>query len=262
MLLQMYQTKRKNPKLMMVALLNQLPVLKILLLLKIIDTIKIDIRKRNQKNATNAGEFKAPEGPISDHFTGCTNPIDIFLKYLDTEIIDNILYQSNLYITQKLSRAKPTDRREFIGFLGIKILMGYNKLPSWTHFWSNEPDLSVPFASTVMPRNLFPEILSHLHVNDNLLMSRYNIDRLYKLRPLIESLNNRYLKLYDILKQVLIDESMILFKGRSSLKQYNPMKPIKRGYKLRVGADMDGYISTFDVYQGQNAMPKDYNFPA
>ena len=76
---------------MMVALLNQLPVLKILLLLKIIDTIKIDIGKRNQKNATNAGEFKAPEGPISDHFTGCTNPIDIFLKYLDTEIIDNIL---------------------------------------------------------------------------------------------------------------------------------------------------------------------------
>ena len=73
----------------------------ILLLLKIIDTIKIDIGKRNQKNATNASEFKAPEEPISDHFTGCTNPIDIFLKYLDTEIIDNILYQSNLYITQK-----------------------------------------------------------------------------------------------------------------------------------------------------------------
>ena len=214
----MYQNKSKNPKLMMVTLLNQLPVLKVLLLLKIIDTIKIDIGKRNQKNATIAGEFKAPEGPISDHFTGCTNPIDIFLKYLDTEIIDNILYQSNLYITQELSRAKPTDRREFIGFLGIKTLMGYTKLPSWTHFWSNEPDLSVPFASTIMPRNRFAEILSHLHVNDNLLMSRDNTDRLYKLRPLIESLNNRYVKLYDILKQVLIDESMILFKGRSSLK--------------------------------------------
>ena len=40
------------------------------------------------------------------------------------------------------------------------------------------------------------------------------------------------------------------------------MKPIKRGYKLWVGADMDGYISKFDVYQGRNAMPKDYSFPA
>ena len=40
------------------------------------------------------------------------------------------------------------------------------------------------------------------------------------------------------------------------------MKPIKRGYKLRVIVDMDGYISKFDVYQGRNSMPKDYNFPA
>ncbi len=31
------------------------------------------------------------------------------------------------------------------------------------------------------------------------------------------------------------------------------MKPIKRGYKLWVRADMDGYISKFDVYQGKAA---------
>ena len=113
-----------------------------------------------------------------------------------------------------------------------------------------------------MPRNWFAEILLHLHVNDNLLMPRDNTDHLYKLRPLIESLNSRYVRLYNISKQVSIDESMILFKGRSSLKQYNPMKPIKRGYKLWVRADMDGYISKFDVYQGRNTMPKNYNFPA
>ena len=34
-----------------------------------------------------------------------------------------------------------------------------------------------------------------------------------------------YMKLYNVSRQVSIDESMILFKGRSSLKQYNPMKP-------------------------------------
>ena len=55
---------------------------------------------------------------------------------------------------------------------------------------------------------------------------------------------------------------MILFKGRSPLKQYNPMKPIKRGYKLWVRTDMDRYISKFDVFQGRNTMPKDFIFPA
>ena len=91
--------------------------------------------KEKSKNATSTGKFTALKGPLSDHFTDCANPIDIFLKYLDTEIIDNILYQSNSYITQKSYWAKPIDRREFIGFLGIDTLMGYHhKLPSWTHF--------------------------------------------------------------------------------------------------------------------------------
>jgi len=48
-----------------------------------------------------------------------------------------------------------------------------------------------------------------------------------------------------------IDESIVKFKGRSILKQYNPMKPIKRGYKLWVRADKTGYICEFQVYKGK-----------
>ena len=44
---------------------------------------------------------------------------------------------------------------------------------------------------------------------------------------------------------------MICFKGRSSLKQYNPMKPIKRGYKLWCLVDNDGYVYCFDIYTGK-----------
>ena len=72
-----------------------------------------------------------------------------------------------------------------------------------------------------------------------------------KVRPLITAMNNNYMQLYNVSRKVSIDESMILYKGRHSIKQYNPMKPIKRGYKLWVRADMDGYISKFDVYQGK-----------
>ena len=82
--------------------------------------------------------------------------------------------------------------------------MEYHKLPSWIYFWSNEPDLSVPFASTVMHGNRFAEILSHLHVNDNLLMPRVNTDRLYKLYPLLESLKNCCIKLHNISKYQLM----------------------------------------------------------
>ena len=52
---------------------------------------------------------------------------------------------------------------------------------------------------------------------------------------------------------------MILFKGRSSIKQYNPnKKTIKRGYKLWMIAGTDGYINKFDVYQGKfELVPED-----
>ena len=42
---------------------------------------------------------------------------------------------------------------------------------------------------------------------------------------------------------------MVPYKGRSSLKQYMPQKPVKRGFKVWVRADStNGYVSQFQVY--------------
>ena len=45
---------------------------------------------------------------------------------------------------------------------------------------------------------------------------------------------------------------MIKFKGRSSMKQYLPKKPVKRGFKVWVRADaVTGYVCEFQVYTGK-----------
>jgi len=59
-----------------------------------------------------------------------------------------------------------------------------------------------------------------------------------------------YLKSYRPTKMQAIDESMIRFKGRSSIKQSMPLKPIKRGYKVWIRANSNGYISQFKIYTG------------
>ncbi|KAF2351878.1 PiggyBac transposable element-derived protein [Trinorchestia longiramus] len=56
----------------------------------------------------------------------------------------------------------------------------------------------------------------------------------------------------NVKEHLSIDESMIRFKGRSTLKQYNPMKPIERGYKLWCLADDNGYIYKFILYTGKD----------
>ena len=46
---------------------------------------------------------------------------------------------------------------------------------------------------------------------------------------------------------------MVKYKGRSSIKQYQPLKPIKRSFKVWCRADSaNGYIDNFVVYTGKS----------
>ena len=56
---------------------------------------------------------------------------------------------------------------------------------------------------------------------------------------------------YQLHREVAIDEAMVAFKGRSSIKQYMPMKPVKRGYKIWcLCYSHNVYLWNFEVYTG------------
>ena len=76
----------------------------------------------------------------------CSTPGDVFLKFFDGSVLDDIIYQSNLYANQRQVKMQPISRQEMYGFLGINIVMGYHKLPSWTDYSKGDQDLSVPFV--------------------------------------------------------------------------------------------------------------------
>ncbi|KAE9522328.1 hypothetical protein AGLY_017274 [Aphis glycines] len=183
-------------------------------------------------------------------FKNCKSATDIFVKLLNP-IIDHIVDQSNLYATQNNKTLK-LSADELMGFIGINFCMGYHKLLSYRHYWSTAKDLHLQVIFEVMSRDRFSEILSNIYVNDNTAIPANNKDKLYKLRPMIDSLNKTFSEAYNGTRELSVDESMIKFKGRSSIKQYNPMKPIKRGYKLWCIADQKGYILNFSIYQGKN----------
>lgn len=183
-------------------------------------------------------------------FAGCKTATDVFLKFI-RPIVDNIIYQSNLFATQNNKNLKLTEK-ELYAFLGINFCMGYHKLPSYKLYWNTSEDLNVRSISKAMSRDRFREILSNIHVNNNANLPNNNKDKLYKLRPMIDALNKIFPEAYRGTRELSVDESMIKFKGRSTIKQYNPMKPIKRGYKLWCIADQKGYILKYSVYQGKN----------
>ena len=56
-------------------------------------------------------------------------------------------------------------------------------------------------------------------------------------------------------RDIVVDESMIPFQGRSSLKQLMPMKPVKRGIKVWCLAySSNGFVANFEVYTDTEKM--------
>lgn len=181
-------------------------------------------------------------------------PSQIFLLFFSDDLIDKIVDQTNLYSEQLQKSFNKTTKEEILKFFAINIMMGIKRLPAVRDYWSSNPQLNDSFISSIMPLNRFFSLLSCLHLNDNSIAPNRNepgFDKLYKIRPMLTELSKNFLKYYKPTKNQSIDESMIKFKGRSTLKQYMPQKPIKRGFKVWVRADELGYVSQFQIYTGK-----------
>ncbi len=147
---------------------------------------------------------------------------------------------------------KPIDVANLKAFLGFQILMGLNKLPSVDDYWKQSQVYHYSPIADKISRRRYREISRYLHYSDNsklALRGSAGYDRLGKIRPLLEQIQSRCGTLYKPSKHLAIDEAMIKFQGRSSLKQYMPKKPIKRGIKVWVLADStNGYFCRLQVY--------------
>ncbi|KAG8243156.1 hypothetical protein J6590_108659 [Homalodisca vitripennis] len=136
--------------------------------------------------------------------------------------------------------------------------MGFHNLPSMRLYWSSDSVFHVDAIARVMTQKRFLKLLRYLHLNDNCKIPKRgepNYDRLYKVRPMINYLRVKYHEIFSPSRFLSLGESMIGFKGRSSLKQYVPLKPTKRGFKVWVLACvMTAFVLWFDVYEGKSEL--------
>ena len=185
---------------------------------------------------------------------GSDYPCEFFEAIFGSDTFDLIADQSNLYATQSNATWEETSSNEIKVFIGMILAMGVHKLPYLRDYWSQNPLLGAPGITKSMPRDRFKAILRYLHLNDNSQMparNDANFDKLYKVRPLLEAIKENTQKAYYPHQQLAIDEAMVLFKGRSSIKQFMPLKPIKRGYKVWCICDStNGLAYDIEIYLG------------
>ena len=140
--------------------------------------------------------FTAPTG-LTFNLPEHPNALDYFVKFVDDNLWDLIVEETNRYARQTLSdsperlaRYVPVTREEIKAFIGIHLIMGINELPTFALYWSSAEFLGNQGIKKVMPRNRFEAINSYLHFNDS---SREpprgtpGFDRLCKIRPIFNS---------------------------------------------------------------------------
>ena len=187
--------------------------------------------------------------PSKSSFEQFLSPTAIFDRYFDEEAINYLTEMTNLYAYRdKGKHTFHVEHSEMRLFLAMLLLSGYNVLPRRRMYWENSEDVKNDSMSHAMSRNRFEEILSVLHCCDNNNLN--SEDKMTKVRPFYNLINERCLKYSSDLSSICVDESMLPYYGRHSSKQRIVGKPIRMGYKMWVLAQSNGYVVQFEPYQG------------
>ena len=126
--------------------------------------------------------------------------------------------------------------------------MGVVTLPSYTFYWSRK--MRYPAIADVMPRKRFEVLRRYLHVDNTTFDADAN-DKLFKIRPLIEAVWGECIKV-EPEEFHSVDEQIIPLKSRHmKIRQYNPKKPKKWGFKNLVRAGRSGFMYDFYLYAGK-----------
>ena len=98
--------------------------------------------------------------------------------------------------------------------------------------------------------------LRFLHFVNNDSLPEYGeptYSKIQKVKPILTYMSTRSETRFVLGRDIAIDEAMVKYKGRSSIKQYMPKKPIKRGFKIWMMADSSsGYVAKYQVYEGKS----------
>lgn len=143
----------------------------------------------------------------------------------------------------------PTDKNEIKRFFGF--IMGLVKLPNLHFYWSKDKACSQIFPRTVISKNRFELLLRMIHYSNN--EEADENDRLYKVRSIIDTLNNIFKKHYEPDKVLCVDETLVPFCGRIIFKQYLKLKRHKYGIKIFKLCSGPGYTYNFLVYTGKSS---------
>lgn len=214
---------------------------------------KPEYKKAPGRTETHKNNLKAVKEQLE-----FATPVEIFEEIFSAEIFDLIVRETVRYATVCKNMPNITVSTDDVKkFIGILLFSSYHGLPSERHYWSNDEDLKTDVVKEAMSRRKFQELKSILHFCNNEEAGANKHDRGFKIRPLVKAIQNSFMKFGVLEENLAVDEMIVKYYGRNSLKQFIRSKPIRFGYKLWALCGVSGYCYNFDLYCGKSSTEDD-----
>ncbi|XP_023230290.1 piggyBac transposable element-derived protein 4-like [Centruroides sculpturatus] len=189
------------------------------------------------------------------------DPLAYFLLFFDLNLITTIVTETNRFAMQQARAStdtwEPVSIEEMFVFLAICIMEGILYKPDEKMYWSRNELFLTPSFSKLMTKKKFLTIKKYLHFadTDTFDPETHPNPKLNKIWPLIEHLNFKFSTLYTPEEDITVDESLLLFKGRLSWKQYIRSKRARFGIKFyNLCESSSGYLWNFTIYTGKGTV--------
>lgn len=176
--------------------------------------------------------------------------LKLFPKSLFIWISECTNERLNILAEKTGKQITPTDPGEIMIVIGCLMIMSYNHVPHIYMYWSKNKTVRNETIATAISRDRFMLIHSKLYFNHPKKPS--DAGKTYYMTEVVNCLLYTFNHFRSESTYQSIDEFMVKFKGRTSMKQYMPDKPVKRGVKGFCRADAcTGYVYDFYIYQGK-----------
>ncbi|XP_047486587.1 piggyBac transposable element-derived protein 4-like [Penaeus chinensis] len=191
-----------------------------------------------------------------------STPREILDCFFPPDLWQTLETQTNLYAEQHpqhqsshMKAWEDSTAEELQKYIGLRLLMGVQPRPSYRHYWCDNPLLNSSVSRQTMTRDRYDLLTANLHFSDNEDPAAAD-DRLWKLRPVMDTLQRTFKEVFTPEENIAVDESLWAYRGRHHAVQYNPSKRARFGMKVYKLCSSDGkaagYTSAFRVYMAQD----------
>lgn len=195
-------------------------------------------------------EYKEPETELDGNFTNTEVFFKLFPQSLFIWIADCTNKRLNILSEKKGKVVKPTDASEIMVVIGCLLVMSYNRVPHIYMYWSNNQSVRNETIATAISRDRFMLLHSKLYFNEP--KKPNGAGKTYYMTEMMSCLIYTFNRYRSEGTYQSIDEFMVKFDGRTSMKQYQPIKPVKVGVKGYCRADAStGYVYDMFIYKGK-----------